>query len=174
MYPCQSPSFGIWMPYLDVSRLVISHDMGYYITLYCDMSCGITPDHQNSPGKNNFNENRPHCCGLRFALAPSLCSLLALSPAWPFLSSFCCPSDGHTIGLTVPPSNTNLFPWRYGLLPECMIVFVLFFVLFRSLPIFPSCYISHGIGSEIYQKCSRYWNRYVPKIRKYRMIYREI
>ena len=113
--------------------------MGYDITVYLDMSCVITPDHHKTPGKHNFNENRPPCCGLRFALALCLCPLLALSSAWPFLSSFCCPSDEHITGLTVPLANTNLVPSRLGLLYECMIVFVPFF--FFYFPCLLSCYI---------------------------------
>ena len=37
---------------------------------------------------------------------------------------------------------------------------------FLSLSLFPSCYIpgiSHGIGIEISQKCSRYWYRYASE-----------
>ena len=78
--------------------------MGYDITVYRDMSCVITPDHHKTPSKHNFYENRPPCCGLRFALAPCLCPLLALSSAWPFLSSFCYPSDEHITGLTKTPT----------------------------------------------------------------------
>ena len=95
--------------------------------------CDITPAHHKTPGKNYFKENRPLCCGLSFALAPCLCPLLALSPASPFLSCFCCPSTGHNIVLTVPPANTNLAPSRLGLLPECMIVYIPFFVFFPCL-----------------------------------------
>ena len=98
------------MRYLDVSELVVSHDTGYDITIYPDIQCDITPDHPKAQGKNNVNENRLPCCGPRFALASCLCPLLALSPAWPFLSSVCCPSDGHIIGLTVPLANINLVP----------------------------------------------------------------
>ena len=81
-----------------------------FITIYGDTSCDMTRDHPKTPGKHNFNENRPPCCGLRFALAPCLCLPLALSPAGPFWSSFCCPSDGHIMGLTVPPVKINLVP----------------------------------------------------------------
>ena len=63
------------MRYLDVSELVVSHDMGYDVTICRDISCDITPDHPKAPSKNNFNENRPPRCGLRFALTtlPSSC-----------------------------------------------------------------------------------------------------
>ena len=126
--------------------------MGYDITIYRDISCDITPDHPKAPGKNNFNENRPPCCGLRFALAPCLCPLLALSPTRPFLSSFCCPSDGHIIGLTVPLANINLVPSWFGLLPECMIVLLRFSVFFLSLSLFPSCYIYRTVSVSRYLK----------------------
>ena len=128
-------------------------DISPSIAIYHAISHRIT---QKAPGKNNFNENRPPCCGLRFALAPCLLSLLALSPAWLFLSSFCCPSDGHIVGLTVPLAIINLIPSWFGLLPECMIVFVPSFC-FRSFPhSFPFLlYISHGIGIEISLTFSR-------------------
>ena len=133
--------------------------MGYEITISRDIACDITPDDPKTPGKNNFNENSPPCCGLRFALAPGLC-LLALSPAWPFLSSFCCPPDGHIIGLTVPPANTYLVPSQLGLLPECMIVFVPVFCCPCLVAFSLLFYVSHGIGIEISQKYSRYRHRY--------------
>ena len=155
----QSPWFRIWMRYLAVSWLVISHDMGYDITIYRDVSCDITPDHLKSPGENNFNENRPPCRCLRFDLGPCLCPPLALSPTWPFLSSFSCPSGGHIIGLTVPLANINLVPSWFGLLPECMIVFVPY-LRFLSFPVsftfllyiewYPYRYISKiFLGSDI-------------------------
>ena len=128
--------FRIWMRYLDVPKLVISHDMGYYITIDRDMSCDITPDHHKTPGKNDFFENGSPCCGLRFALKPCLCSFLVLSSACSLLSSFCCPSDGHITGLIVPPANTNLIPPRLGLLPQCIIVFVSFLCFLSFLASF--------------------------------------
>ena len=127
--------------------------MGYDITIYRHIWCDITPEHPKTPGQNNFNENRPYCCGLRFFFVPCLCPPLALSPAWPFLSSFCCPSHGHVVGLTVPPANINLVPSRLRLLPQCMIVFVPF-----SLSFFPCLFFLRVIHIAWY----RY--RYIPKM----------
>ena len=50
----QSPIFGIWMRYLDISYVVVSHDMGYDITIYRDISCNITPDHPKPQGENTL------------------------------------------------------------------------------------------------------------------------
>ena len=44
----KSEKFGMWIQYLDRSYLVISHDMGYDITIYRDISCGITPNHRQT------------------------------------------------------------------------------------------------------------------------------
>ena len=132
------------MRYLDASKLVTSHDMGYCITIYCDDSRDITPDHRKTPGKHNFNEKRPPCCGLRFSLAPCRCPLIALFPAWPFLSSFRCPSDGYIIGLTVRSTNTNLVPSRLRQLPEYMIAFVPLLFSFSNC-LFFLLHISHGM-----------------------------
>ena len=114
--------------------------MGYYTVIYRDISCDITPHHSKAQAQHNFNKDRPPCCGLRFAFGPFLCAPLALSPACPFFSSSCCRSDGHIIGLTVPLANINLVPSWFGLLPECMVVFVAFFY-FLFLFLLPSCYI---------------------------------
>ena len=63
--------------------------------------------------------------GAAYVLLWLLVSALFL-PCLPpcFLSSLCCPSDGHITGLTVPLANINLVPSWSGLLRECMIVFV--------------------------------------------------
>ena len=60
----QSQTFGIWIQYLDISYLVISNDMGYDITIYRYISCDVTPDHLETPGKYKFNENPPPRSGL--------------------------------------------------------------------------------------------------------------
>ena len=116
----------------------------YDITVYRVISCVITPDRHKTP-----------CCGLRFALAPCLCPLLDWSSAWPFLSSFCCQSDEHITGLTVPLANT--ISSRLGLLYECMIVFVPFF--FFYFPCLLSCYIHPrnvlDIDIGTYRKCEK-------------------
>ena len=53
---------------------------------------------------------------------------LVFLPSRLFLSSFCCSSAGHIIGLTAPPANknSNLVPSEPGRLPERMFVFVSF------------------------------------------------
>ena len=126
--------------------------MGYDITVYRVISCVITPDHHKTP-----------CCGLRFALASCLCPLLDWSSAWPFWSSFCCQSDEHITGLTVPLANTNSS--RLGLLYECMIAFVPFF--FFTFPVsFLVIYIPKMFSILI--------SILTEKVKKNRMIYREI
>ena len=90
-----------------------------------------TQDHLETPGKSKFNENPPPRCGL--LLLFSALPLPSSWPVWPFLSSFCCPSAGHIIGLTVPPANSDLLPSGLGLLPERMYVFDSFFFFFSFL-----------------------------------------
>ena len=126
--------------YLDMSYLVISHDMGYDIITYRDISCDITPDHLETSGKYKFNENPPPRCGLLLFFRLCLCPH-GLSCVWPFLLSFCYPSAWHMIALTVPPENSNLVPSGLGLLPERVHVcffsfFILFFYVFFCLSVF--------------------------------------
>ena len=138
----QSQKFGIGIQYLDISYHVISHGLGYDITIYRDMSCDITLNHLETPGKYKFNENPPPRCGLLLFISALSLPHLGLSSVWPFSSSFCCPSAGHIIqlGLTVPV-NSNLVPSGLGPLLERM-MFVLFrfsffyFLLFISMFVF--------------------------------------
>ena len=58
-----------------------------------------------------------------------LCPHLGLSSVRPSSSSFCCPSDGHIIGLTLPV-NSNLVCSGLGLLPERMMLLLFHFFLF--------------------------------------------
>ena len=92
----QSQKFGIWIQYLDISNLVISHGMGCDITIYRDMSCDVTPDHLGTPCKYKFSENPPPRCGLLFfLLALSLpSSWLVLRLAF-FVVLLCCALTGH-------------------------------------------------------------------------------
>ena len=76
-YLDQSQKIGIWIQYLDISYLVITHDMGYDITIYRDISGDITPDHLETPGTYKFYENPPPRCGLLLC-----CSALSLPSSW--------------------------------------------------------------------------------------------
>ena len=58
-----------------------------------------------------------------------LCPHIGLSSVRPSSSSFCCPSDGHIIGLTVPV-NSNLVCSGLGLLPERMMLVLFHFSIF--------------------------------------------
>ena len=115
----------------------------------------ITARHQ----ENTTSTKTDHLVAAYVLLWLLVSAFLALSPAWPFLSSFCCPPDRYIIGQTVPPANTNIVPSRLALLPECMIVFIPF-VLFSLIPsLYPSCYIYiyRMVSASRYpQKCSRY------------------
>ena len=100
----QSSKFGIWIRHLDISYLVISHDMGYDITIYRDVLCDITPDHPETTGNHTRN------LGLLFVLA------LSLPSSWlVFLPSrlFCRPSVVHQrdtsyyVGLTAHHQQTK-------------------------------------------------------------------
>ena len=118
---------------LDISHIVISHDMGHDITIYHAISHRTTQNQQTrnlvavSQGTFSF--------GSVFALF-----LACLSSAPTFMSAFSCSSAGNLVGLTAPPAdgNSNLVSSGLGLLPErlCMLVFVsyvFFFPLFISL-----------------------------------------
>ena len=130
--------------------------MGYDITIYRDISYDITPEDLGTPGEYKFHENPPPRCGLLLFFRLCLCPHLGLSSVWHFLSSFCCPSAGHIIGLTVPAAKSNLVPSRLGLLPERMFVlfhfsFLLSFYYFRlffflipgNLVLLSSCEVPH-------------------------------
>ena len=68
---------GIWIQYLDISSIVISHDMGYDVTIYRDMSCDITLHHLKTQGNYTFNENPTPRCGLHLSF-----SVLSLPSSW--------------------------------------------------------------------------------------------
>ena len=110
--------------------------MGYDITIYRDISYDITPEDLGTPGEYKFHENPPPRCGLLLFFRLCLCPHLGLSSVWHFLSSFCCPSAGHIIGLTVPAAKSNLVPSRLGLLPERMFVLFHFSIFFFFLSVF--------------------------------------
>ena len=130
----QSQKFGIWIQYLDISYLVISHDMGYDITKYRDISCNITPDHLETPQVNTNSTKTHHLVAVYFCFFGFVSALILACPRSGIFSSFfCCPSDGHIIGLTVSPANSNLVPSRLGLLPERMFVLLLFSIFFSFL-----------------------------------------
>ena len=138
----QSQRFGTWIQYLDISYLVILHDMAYDITIYRDISCDITPDHLETSGKYNSTKTHHLFAVYSCFFWLCLCPPLGLSSVWHFLSPFCCPSAGHIIGLTAPPANSNLVPSRLGLLPGSVFVLLhfslLFFSSFISFRLFPS------------------------------------
>ena len=124
-----------------------------YIAIYHAISHRITSKHQvNTNSTKTHHLVAVYSCFFRLCLCPHL--------GWfsvrHFLSSFCCPSAGHIIGLTVPPANSNLVPSRLGLLPERMFVlfhfsFLLSFYYFRlffflipgNLVLLSSCEVPH-------------------------------
>ena len=106
-----------------------------YIAIYHAMSHQITSKHQaNTNSTKTHHLVAVYSCFFRLRLCP----YLGLSSVWLFLSSFCCLSAGHIIGLTVPPANSNLVPSGLRLLPERMFVlfhFSFFFFCFFCLPL---------------------------------------
>ena len=99
------------------------------IPMYHSVSHRITSKHQaNANSTKTHHLVAVYSCFFRLCLRPHL----GLSSVWPFSSSFCCPSAGHIIGMTVPPANSNLVPSGLGLLPERMFVFVSFCTLFYT------------------------------------------
>ena len=110
----------------------------------------VTPDHLETPGQYKLNENTPPRCGvLLFFSALSLPSSW-LPSVWPFSSCFCCPSDGHIIGLTVPSANSNLVPSGLGLLPEHVRLFLFHFSFFFLFFSFFPCLFSFLIPGTWY------------------------
>ena len=101
-----------------------------YIAIYHAISHRITSKHQV-----NTNSTKTHHLVVFYSrfFRLCLCPHLGLSSVWHFLSSFCCPSAGQIIGLTVPPANRNLVPSRLGLLPERMFILFHFPIFFSFL-----------------------------------------
>jgi len=99
--------------------------MGYHNTIYRDISCDIAPDHHETTGKQARNVVVVDCIFWRSVSALVFACIL---PAHLFLSSFCRPSAGRIIGLTVPPAKQSsiLAPSGLGLPLERMYVFVSF------------------------------------------------
>ena len=109
-----------------------------YISRY-DVSRRITSKRQ----ENTNSTKTSHLVAVFFCFFRlGLCSHLVLSSIWPFSSFFCCPSDGHIIGLTVPPANSKLVPSKLGLLPDRVrllmfhVSILISFVFFLSLSFF--------------------------------------
>ena len=110
--------------------------MGYDTTMHRDMLCDITPDHLQTPGKHNSTKTYHLVVVCSYFCRLCLRPHLGLSSVWNFSSSFCCPSTGHIIGLTVPENN-NLVPSGLILLPERVMFvihssFILFLLFTRS------------------------------------------
>ena len=110
-----------------MSNLVVSHDTGYDITIYRDVSCDITPDHPQTTGKQTR----------KLVAVYSLFWLSVFALVLDSLSSV-PPSAGHTIELTAPSANknSNPVPAGLGLLPERMYVGFCFICLFFSTSFF--------------------------------------
>ena len=99
----------------------------YIIAIYHAISHRITSKHKvNAIQRNPTTSLRSTL--VFFGLVSAL--ILACPRSGIFLPSFCCPSAGHIIGLTEPPANSSLFPWRLGLLPERMFVLLHFPIYF--------------------------------------------
>ena len=111
---------------------MISHDKGYDITIYRDISCHITPDHPET-GKQTLNPVAVYCL---FWLSVFALFLACPSSVLPFFVVLLFINGaGHIIGLTAPQANknSNLVPSGLGRLPERMYVrlcFIHLFVLF--------------------------------------------
>ena len=143
----QSQKFGIWIQL--ISRYIVSCDIAWYGIWYHDryrdtMSHRITSKHQaNTKSTKTHHVVAVFSCFFRLCLCPHL----RVSSVWPFSSSFCS-SDGHIVGLTVPPANSNLVPSGLGLLPEHVRLFFshfLFCFLFFSFTVFfPSWHLVPG------------------------------
>ena len=145
--------------------------MGFDTIIYRDTSCDITPDPSNAPGNNNSNQNRPPCCGLGFALAPCLRPpVTCLVSRLAFFVVFLPPIRWTHHGTDRTTSKHH--SW-FGLLHECIIVFVASFC-FLSFPVsFPFLlYISNSV-IEISQTFFGVTSISTEN-KKYRMIYREI
>ena len=127
------------------SRYIVPCDITWYGIWYHNRSRYIMRYHTGSPQHNRQTNPQPRC-GLLFAwLSVSALFLACLSSVPPSLSSFCCPSAGHIIGLTTPPANKNsnatLSPQGSACsLGACMFVFVSFICVFSpyffSFPVF--------------------------------------
>ena len=124
--------------------------MGYDTTIYIAIRC-----HTGSPRNTrqiNTNSRKTHhlvavfSCFFRLCVRPHL----GLSSVWPFSSCFCCPSDGHIIGLTVPSANSNLVPSGLGLLPEHVRLFLFHFSFFFLFFSFFPCLFSFLIPGTWY------------------------
>ena len=100
-----------------------------YIAIYHTISHRTTPKQQANKPATSL---RSTVCFSSLFL-PS--SWLVFLPSLLTLSSFCCPSVGHIIGLTAPPANknSNIIPSGLSLLPERMFVFVSFICVFSPL-----------------------------------------
>ena len=113
---------------------MIRDKISRYIAICHAMSHWITSIHQE-----NTNSTKTHHLVAVYSsfFRLCLCPHLGLSYVGPFLSSLCCPSAGHIIGLTVPPANSNLVPSGLRLLPDRMFVFASFFFSFLFFSFFP-------------------------------------
>ena len=115
--------------------------MGYFVW-YHDIYRDTISHRITSKDQANTNSMKTHHLVAVFScfFRPCLCPHLGLSSVWPFSSSFCCPSAGHIIGLTVPPANSSLVPSGLGLLPEHVCLFLFhfsfYFLCFLSLSFF--------------------------------------
>ena len=99
--PYQSQKIKIRIQYLDISYLVMSHDKGYDITIYRDVSCDITPNHLETPGKYKFNENPPPRCGLLLLFSAVSALILA------------CPPSGLLRRLSIVHQLDTSYDWPY-------------------------------------------------------------
>ena len=112
------------------------------------MSDGITSKHQA-----NTNSTKTHHRVVVFScfFRRRLCPHVGLSSIWPFPSSFCCPSDGHVIGLTYHQQTATLSPkdsaWSMSMyVCFCFIFHVLLFSFFP-------CHFSFLIPGTWYSRC---------------------
>ena len=108
------------------------------IAIHLEIKNGISPIHQaKTTATKTHHLVAFYYVFQRLVSAPFF---LAYLPSGFFLSSFCGPSAGYIVRLTVPPANTNLVPSRLGRLPEHMIyssISHVFLTIFRFYYLVP-------------------------------------
>ena len=104
----QSSVFGIWIRYLDAFYLVISHGMGYDITIYRDVY-HAAPDHPETTGKQTRNLVAVYCL---FWLSVCTLFLPCLSSVSPFFVILLIRGTHHRTDRTTSKQKQQHCPLR--------------------------------------------------------------